>query len=168
MKNLEIVRIFFEIAELLEIKGVQSKAIKYRQAAQFIQNLSVSIEEICHDGNLEDLIEFDPNMAIKIREIVETGKLEYHDKLKSKFPDDLFRLASILGLGFPKTKILYEQFGFERLDDLEKAALEHRISNLEGFGEKLEQQILDIVVKEKKKKINTLFLPLYTLFLTVL
>jgi len=152
VKNREVARIFFEIAELLEMKEVQFKPRAYRRAAQTIESLPVAIEEVYGEGKLEELPGVGSSIAKKIEEIIKTGRLEYYEELKREFPTSVLSLASVPGIGPKRAKILYEGLGVENLDDLEKAASEHRISTLEGFGEKLEREILEAVALAKKKK----------------
>ena len=46
MKNLEIAKIFFEIADILELQKIQWKQQAYRKAARSIETLPEDIEEI--------------------------------------------------------------------------------------------------------------------------
>ena len=52
-------------------------------------------------------------------------------------------LTSLEGAGPKTVKVLYEQLGITNLEELEKSAKEEKLRNLEGFGEKTEQQILN-------------------------
>ena len=72
-----------------------------------------------------------------------TGSLKYHQDLRKKFPDSLFELFDIPGLGAKRIKTLYEDVGIKSLDDLEKACNEDRIAQLKGFGEKSQSKILE-------------------------
>jgi len=152
VKNREIARIFFEIAELLDMKEVQFKPRAYRRAAQTIESLPVAIEDVYREGKLEELPGVGSSIAKKIEEIIKTGSLEYYEELKREFPAGVLSLASVPGIGPKRAKILYEKLGVEGLDALEKAASEHKISALEGFGDKLEREILEAVTLAKKKK----------------
>nr|MDO8097602.1 DNA polymerase/3'-5' exonuclease PolX [Candidatus Njordarchaeota archaeon] len=145
MKNFEIVKVLNEIAVLLEMDNVQFKPRAYEKAARSIEALEEDVEDIYKKGGLEALMEIPgvgKSIAEKMEELVKTGKLEYYEELKKKVPVDLEGLSRIEGLG-PKTiKTLYEQLKIRSIDDLEKAAREHRISGLPGFKEKTEQNIL--------------------------
>ena len=46
MKNQEVANILYEIADILEIKGVEFKPYAYRKAARNIESLKTPIEEI--------------------------------------------------------------------------------------------------------------------------
>jgi DNA polymerase (family 10) len=142
MKNLIVSRILIEIADLLEMQGVEYKPRAYRKAARTVRSLPRDIEEVKEDGQLTELPGIGKNIAKKIEEIIETGSSKYHEDLKKEFPIDFEALRSVEGLG-PKTiRLLYTRLGVKDLDDLEKAARTHEIRDLAGMGEKTEQNIL--------------------------
>ena len=65
---------------------------------------------------------------------------------------DLDSLWGIEGMG-PKTiKVLYQKLGVKNLDDLEKAAQAHKISQLPHFKQKTEQNILRGIEFAKKSR----------------
>jgi DNA polymerase (family 10) len=155
MRNPEVAKVLNEIAILLEMDNVQFKPRAYEKAARAIEALEQGVEEIYAKGGVKALMEIPgvgASIAEKIEELIKTGKLQYHEDLKKKIPVDLESLYGIEGLG-PKTiKTLYQQLGVKTIDDLEKAAREHRISKLPGFKEKTEQNILKGIEFAKKGK----------------
>ena len=52
MKNLIVARILNEIADLLEMQGVEYKPRAYRKAARTVRSLPRDIEEVKEDGQL--------------------------------------------------------------------------------------------------------------------
>jgi DNA polymerase (family 10) len=149
MKNLEIARIFYEIADMLELQDVAFKPRAYRKAARSIEGLGKPIEEIAERKELEKIPGVGANIAKKIKEILETGKLKYFDKLKSSFPFDIEGLSAVEGLGPKKAKKLYDGLGIKNLADLERAAKEGRISCVPGFGKTSESNILAGIITAK-------------------
>jgi DNA polymerase (family 10) len=142
MKNLEIAKIFYEIADILEIQGVEFKPMSYRKAAKNIESLSEDIEEIWKEGKLRVIPGVGENISKKIEEIILTGKLKYFDKLKKKAPMHFEELMKIPGMGPKKIKILYQKLKVASIKDLEKAAKKHKLAKLEGMGIKSEEDIL--------------------------
>jgi len=142
MKNLEIVRILNNIADILELQEVQFKPQAYRKAALEIENLTEDIEEICQRGELEEIPGVGKNIAEKIEEIIKTGKLQYYEKLKKEVAVDIEHLNEIPGLGPKKIKLLYKKLGIKTVADLEKACQKHQVQTLEGFGVKTEEDFL--------------------------
>ena len=90
MENAEIAKIFYEIADMLEIQEIEFKPRAYRKAAQNIESMSTPLKEI---KNLDDIPGVGESIAKKIEEILKTGKLKYYDKLKKELPVDLISLA---------------------------------------------------------------------------
>lgn len=147
MKNMLVAKIFYEIADMLEMQDVQFKPQAYRRAARSIESLSKPIEEIAK-GGVEELMKIPgvgESIAEKIEEIVATGKLKYYEDLKSRFPIKIDEMFSVEGLGPKKIKLFYKKLGIKTLDDLERAAKAGKLSKLPGMGEKSEQKILESI-----------------------
>ncbi len=66
-------------------------------------------------------------------------------------------MGKIPGLGAKRVKTLYEKLNIKTIDELKAAALAHSISFLDGFGEKLEENILKSI-NEIRDKRNVRFL----------
>jgi len=64
----------------------------------------------------------------------------------------LEELTQVEGLGPKKVKVLYEKLKIRNLKDLEKAAKNHKIAPLFGFGEKTEKNILEGIEFLKRSK----------------
>ncbi len=87
MINKKIAKIFYEIAELLDIKGIAFKPAAYRNAAKFIENLNTDISLIYKEKGvkgLEDLPKIGKSMAKKIEQYLKKGKIKYHLELKEE------------------------------------------------------------------------------------
>ncbi|HDI23733.1 MAG TPA: DNA polymerase III, partial [Thermoplasmatales archaeon] len=143
MKNQEIAEIFYQIADLLEIKGeLPFKIRAYRRAAQRIETLEMDIEDVYRQGKLMEIPGIGEGIAKKIRELIETGKLEYLERLKREIPEELIKLMEIPGVGPKKALILYKKLGITTIDQLKEACEKGRLRHLEGFGELTERNIL--------------------------
>ncbi|MCD6542635.1 MAG: DNA polymerase III, partial [Thermoplasmata archaeon] len=143
MRNKEIAEIFYQIADLLEIKGeLEFKVRAYRRAAQRMETLEEDIEELCRKGKLRSIPGIGESIASKIKELIETGRLEYLEKLKREVPEDLIRLMDIPGVGPKKALVLYKKLGITTVEQLRDACKKGRLRHLEGFGELTERNIL--------------------------
>ncbi|MBZ9578706.1 DNA polymerase/3'-5' exonuclease PolX [Patescibacteria group bacterium] len=155
MKNKEIAKVFYEIADYLEMEGVAFKPYAYQKVAIALETLEEDVEKIYKRGGLKALKEIPgvgENIALKIEEYVKTGKVKYYEKLKKKIPIDLTEIISIEGMGPRKTKVLYEKLGIKTLKDLERKAKAGKIAPLFGFGEKTEKNILEGIEFLKRSK----------------
>ncbi len=155
MKNQEIANIFYEIADFLEMEGVQFKPYAYQKAAITLETLEKDVAEIYKEGGREALLKIPgigQSMAEKIEEYLKTGKIKYYEELKKKTPIQMEELTAVEGLGPRKAKILYQKLRIRNLKDLEKSAKAHKIAPLFGFGEKTEKNILEGIAFLKRSK----------------
>jgi len=155
MKNQEIANIFYEIADFLEMEGVQFKPYAYQKAAITLETLEEDIEDIYKKGGrkaLEEIPGVGKSMAEKIEEYIKTGKIKYYQDLKKKTPVRMEELTAVEGLGPKRVKVLHQKLGIRTLKDLEKAAKTHKIAPLFGFDEKTEKNILEGIAFLKRSK----------------
>ncbi|MCD6320884.1 hypothetical protein J7L84_01375, partial [Candidatus Bipolaricaulota bacterium] len=117
------------IAQAYAKTQAAAKAVA-QAAAQAVESCPVPIEELVREGRVTELPGVGKSIAEKIEEIVKTGKLRYHEELKKKLPVDLHSLTQVEGVGPRIAKLLYEHLGVRNLDDLERAAKEHRIRTI--------------------------------------
>jgi DNA polymerase (family 10) len=142
MKNLEIARIFYDIADMLDLQGVQFKPEAYRRAARNIESMSRDVEEIWKEGKLDALPGIGKSMAAKIAEYLETGKVGYYEELKEKIPGGLVEMTRIPGVGPKTAKLLYDTLQIETVEQLKEAATSGSIEGLKGLGRKKVENIL--------------------------
>ena len=143
MKNKEVADILYEIADYLEMQDVEWKPRAYRKAARNIGGLSESIEDIHERGELDEIDGVGENIADKVGEFIETGEMQYYSELKEELPVDIEALTAVEGMGPKSVKRMYQAIGVTNLDELEQAAENGEIAEIESFGEKTEQNILD-------------------------
>jgi DNA polymerase (family 10) len=151
MKNKLVADILYQIADLLDIKGeIFFKTRAYRMAAQTIEVLDEDIDNVVKEGRLESIQGVGEALAKKIKEIVETGNLEYFERLKKEIPEGLLELLELPGLGPKKVAALYKNLDITTVDALRKACLQGKLRDLDGFGEITERNILrGIQLREK-------------------
>lgn len=153
--NEEIVKIFAEMAIILEAGNVPFKPRAYEKAAETLADLDKDVKEIYQSGGLKALKEI-PGighaLAEHIEEHIKTGRVRNYDQLKKKMPVDIAGLSAVEGLGPKRIKELYQKLKIKNLKDLEKAVRQGRIKNLEHFGEKSEKNLGRGLVFLKKEK----------------
>jgi len=134
-------------ADLLELKRENKfKVEAYRKAANAIRQ---------YEGNfIEDLMNEKKKIpgvgeSIKnfISEIITNGKSLQLENLKKFFPETLFELFKIKGLGPVKIANLYYELGVDSLAALKLACQRDAISKLKGFSEKFQNEILEQILK---------------------
>jgi DNA polymerase (family 10) len=144
VRNEEIADIFDELADLLEIEGANPFRIRaYRNAARSIRGDARSMADLLAAGaDLSELPDIGDDLAGKIATIVDTGSLPLLEEVAARTPPALSEMMKIPGLGAKRVKRLYEELDIRSFDDLGRAARSGRIRELDGFGVKTEEAIL--------------------------
>jgi DNA polymerase (family 10) len=170
LRNSEITKAFYEMADLLEIKGENPFKVRaYQRAAQNIESLAEELSEIADRGELEGIPGIGKDLAQKISEMIQTNRLEAFEVLKQEIPEGLLELVSIPGLGPKKAKVLYDQMGIKSIQGLEEAARGDRLRDLPGFGLKTEQNLLagiELVRRGRERMLLGRALPLAQAMMT--
>jgi len=139
------------IARLLELKGENPFKIRaYTNAARALETFSGNFQIAVAEDKLGELNGIGDAITKKIFEYVQTGRLEYFEKLQAEFPETIFELFEIAGLGGKKVKALYERLGIKTIAELEIAAKDGRIAELAGFGEKTAVNLLQAIEQRRK------------------
>ncbi|OGC83790.1 MAG: DNA polymerase III [candidate division Zixibacteria bacterium RBG_16_43_9] len=153
MTNQDIAKIFYNIAEILEIQGENPFKIRaYIKAAQTVESYTKELSEAQDIEQLKELPGIGEKIALKIKELVETGKLEMYERFKKSEVAPLIELLQVPGLGPKHVKLIYDKLGIKTIDQLEKAAKGGKLRNLPGLGEKTEQNILKGIDQERRHK----------------
>ena len=142
MLNKKIAEIFYDIADLLELEGVDFKPRAYRKAARNIESMKEDILDYYEEDELRGIEGVGKAMEEKINEIIETGGLEYLDDLKEELPEGLIDVMKVPDIGPKKAKKLYEELDVTDLESLKDMAEADEISKIKGFGEKTQDKIL--------------------------
>jgi DNA polymerase (family X) len=144
MDNKEVSKILRETAQLLEIDGaIIGRYRSYEKVADLLESLHERIEVLAQDDTkLKALPGVGDGMAEHIREILKTGDYTLRRKLLKKYPATILTLLELQSLGPKKVALLWKKFKVATVDGMEKLAREGKLRDLEGFGEKSEQNIL--------------------------
>ena len=89
MKNQEIARILYEIAEYLEMEGVSFKPQAYKKAGLGLEALDRDIEDLYKKEGIKGLKKIPgvgESIGKKIEEYLKTGKIKHYDDFKKKIP----------------------------------------------------------------------------------
>lgn len=143
VRNLELARIFTEIADVLEIKQESTFRVNaYRRAARALESLGEDVAAIAERGELRKIGGIGQSLAEKIEEYLRTGTIAYHEELRAAMPPGVSALMAIPEVG-PKTALLlYDHLGITTVEALEQACRAGRVRALPRMGAKTEQNIL--------------------------
>jgi DNA polymerase (family 10) len=146
MSNKEIASVLQETADLIELTdGNPHRARAFSRAARSLGNLEVSVLDRLEAGTLTDVSGIGDAMADHVAEVVDTGTFDLHDELLNAVPPGLLEVMQVKGLGTKRTRRLWTELDITSLDELERAAETDRITSLDGFGPKTQENILENV-----------------------
>jgi DNA polymerase (family 10) len=117
----------------------------YRRRAETVARLDRPVSEILEQEGLDalrKLLGIGERLTIAIRDIVVFGRLPTLARLRGESdPEELLRTVS--GVGHIRARRLHEELGIDFLEDLEAAAHDGRLANIEGLGPKCITAIQD-------------------------
>ncbi len=144
--NVKIARRLEEVAALLEEQRANPFRIRaYQHAAQTLRWERRPAPEILKQEGLEGLQRLPgvgETLARAIRDLVLRGRLPILERLRGE-ADPLALLASVPGIGKVTARRLHEELGIDTLEELEAAAHDGRLAEIEGIGEKTLHGIID-------------------------
>ena len=141
--NAQIADAFEELGDLYELDGaVVHRVVAYRNAAKAVREASTSVAALAREGRATEIPGIGGTLQEKIQALLSTGEIPALTKLHAKFPHGLVELTRLPGLGPKRARRLFDELGIDSLDALTRAAQDHRIRELKGFGEKAETALL--------------------------
>ncbi len=144
LTNRQIADIFEKVAVLLEIKGeIIHRVLSYRRAGETIRDLPRDLRAIAAEGKLTELPNIGDTLAAKINEMLDTGKLEFYERLTAEIPVGLVDIVHINGVGPKKAKLFWKELNITTVSALEEAARAGKLRVLAGMGEKSERKIIE-------------------------
>lgn len=153
MNKKEVANVLEEIAVLLELSGENPfKARSYENVARALEQHEEDIETLVREKRLREVKGVGEALEDKVTELVTTGRLEYYETLKAKFPETLFELFNIPGLGAKRIKTVYEELQVHTLNGLERACKDGRVAALKGFGAKTQEKMLEGIAFARKRQ----------------
>ena len=154
MENVDVARMFQQVADLLELRGDNPFRIRaYRNAARTIEAMPTRVAEIvAHDGkSLAELPGIGKDLAGKIVGIVHGGHLDVLDELLVEIPKGLIDVMAVPGLGPKRAKTIHDVLDVSTLPALEKAARAGKLHTVKGIGEVIEKRVLDALAHRPKE-----------------
>jgi len=146
--NAELARIFNEIGDMLEIAGeVVYKAVAYRRVADAIERYPDDVAALFNDGAPPKLPGAGAALTAKLTELAETGRLEYHERLRAQVPDGVLEMLRIPGVGPRTVRLLHERLGVDSIDALRATAEAGGLRHVKGLSERTERSILEGIAR---------------------
>jgi DNA polymerase (family 10) len=157
VKNLELARLFHEMASLLEVQNESVFRVRaYARAAQTLETLAESVEAVAARGELGKLQGIGRDLAAKIEEYLATRRIAQLEELRRGLPPTFLTLLEIRGLGPKTARLLYDRLGADSVDRLLALAESGEILRVPGIREKTRANILKGIALWKAGHARTL------------
>lgn len=142
--NQEIAHLLDLIASLLETQNANPHRVRaYRNGAVRARNMNRSLAEIVIDGDgkeLQALPDIGEGLARIIKRYVQSGRSEVLDRLKGQVsPEQVFQ--QVPGIGPQLAERITQQLDISALPELEQAAHDGSLREVEGFGPRRVEQV---------------------------
>ena len=145
MNNYQIADSFSLLAKVLDIHGENSfKSKSYSSAAFAIEKLSMQISEMPRE-KIAGIKGIGASSAQKIIELLETNHLKALDELIFSTPLGVIEMLNIKGIGPKKIHTIWKEMEIESIGELLYACKENRLKLYKGFGEKTQQNVIDVI-----------------------
>ncbi|HEY7563474.1 MAG TPA: DNA polymerase/3'-5' exonuclease PolX [Acidimicrobiia bacterium] len=143
ISNGRVLATLAELARLIALDEGTSQSFKvraYENAIHGLEGFTGDVATLDQSG-LTAIKGVGSSIATRIKELIDTGKIQKLDELRTKYPPAFVELLKIPGLG-PKTlKLIRSELGVENLDDLKAAIERQALRDLPGLGKTTEEKI---------------------------
>ncbi|HUH16681.1 MAG TPA: DNA polymerase/3'-5' exonuclease PolX [Methylomirabilota bacterium] len=157
ISNSELARIFNEIGDMLEISGeVVYKAVAYRRVADAVERYPDDVAGLFRQGSPPKLPGAGTALTAKLAELAETGRLEYHQRLRAQVPDGLLDMLRVPGVGPRTVKLLHGELGIDSLESLRAAAEAGGLRHVKGMSERTEANVLEGIARISRRETRLL------------
>jgi DNA polymerase (family X) len=143
MNNSDIADALAYLGKLLDLHAQDSELAKSITNAAFQIDRLTSEMTLMPRNNIEKIRGVTPSIAPMIAELLDTNQLQLLQHWIAETPASVLQMMSIKGLGPKKLRIVWKQMEIENVSDLLYACHENRLILYKGFGEKLQQSILE-------------------------
>ncbi len=158
MDNREIASVLHDLAVFSELAGENPfKARAFDTAARAVEKHPENAAELLAQGRLREIKGVGKSIEEIIGELAADGRSKLLEELKSRFPAGITDLLSLSGMGPKRVKAVFEKLGVSSIGELEYACRENRLSSLEGFGEKMQANILRSIEFQKTTQASRLY-----------
>lgn len=138
--NAQIAKLLEQVAAALTLLNTNNFEIRaYKNASDSIEHADSEISTLWAENRLGDVPGLGKSMQAYISELFETGKVKHFETVMKKFPDIVYELIELPGVG-PKTAKEIADLDVKDLKDLEKQLKNGKLVE-KGFSKKIAEKI---------------------------
>ena len=159
LTNRQIADVFYAIADTMEVLGDDAfRTRAYRRAGDAIVDLATPLAALRERGELTGVPGVGKAIADKVAELLDTGKLEFYEKMRAKVPEGVLGILRVPNIGPRTAGRLYSELGIASVAELKAAAEGGKLDKVKGFGPKTVAAIIrDIAAAETRDQRTLLF-----------
>lgn len=148
--NTEIAEIFQTIGEILAAQGENIfRTRAYARAAESIRHAEQPLKDIWEKGELDDVPGIGKGFLGLLNELFTVGFIAEFDSVIGSIPAGAFQLMKLSGVGVKKALRLAQEYKLDNaktaFDTIKKKIEAGEIQQLEGFGKKSADQLLEAI-----------------------
>ncbi len=148
--NKEVAELLRKVAKVYTVQDVDIFRIRaYERAADAVEELNTNIVEVWENDQLRTIPGIGGSIAQHLDELFTTGTSEYLDKIISEIPEAVFPLTKLQGVGIKSAFTLATELQLNDIetvyDDLLAAARSGDVADIEGFGERSQQNLIESI-----------------------
>src|SRR3990167_9031696 len=159
--NKETAQNLRNVAAAYTLKGEKEnrfRIIAYEKAADAVEHLSRELRDVWQDGKLYKVPGIGPGIGSSLEEYFKTGESRHFNEILKGIPESVFTLMKVPGIGPKRAFRLVMKFGLTEketvVDDLLNVGRANKISSLEGFGQKSQDDIIEgLEVYQKRDRL---------------
>ncbi len=155
LTNRQIADVFHAIADSMEILGEDRFRLQaYRRAGDALVDLPQPLSVYRAQDELDKIPGVGKAIADKIVELLDTGKLEFYERMRERVPSGALDLLRIPHLGPRTVARLVNELKITSLDELRAAAESGRLNNVKGLGAKTVATIvqgIDLITQREQR-----------------
>lgn len=142
MDNRNRAKYIFAVASILEALGANPYRIRaYQRAAVGLQRLSEDATAYLDAAGELNLPWLGPRLRKKLGELVRTDRMCFQEELIGTLPEPMRELIAVPGIGPRWAERLTTELEIQTVEELARAAEEHRLRVLHGIGPIREHQL---------------------------
>ena len=158
LTNRRIADTFQAIADSMEILGEDRfRLLAYRRAAGALADLPQPLAMYRERDELDAIPGVGKAIADKIEELLDTGQLQFYEKLRARLPESVLGMLRIPNLGPRTVGRLYTDLGIDSVEALRAAAESGKLDGIKGFGAKTIAGILQGISSMQQEQRILLF-----------
>jgi len=141
MTNKEIARTFQFLGNIMELHDENPFKIRsYQNAYITLRKLDQPLSEMT-DAEIGKIKGVGKAIVGKIRELLDGGKMATLERYKADTPDGIQEMLGIKGFGPKKIKAIWKELEIQSIGELLYAVNENRLIELNGFGQKTQEDL---------------------------